>query len=168
MIEKERYGDKFQEHLLDQYKIYVELADRVTERRHKANQFYSSLFSISIPLIIAGITKEIISNVVSLVMSAFGVLLCVGWYYNINSYKQLNSGKFKVIHEMEEHLPFDCFKREWNHLKHGNDASKYLKLTKIEQYIPLVFLTLFLMLMSYSIINGLFLILAPIIRTLPI
>ena len=61
MVEKEIYGDKFQEHLLDQYKIYVELADRVTERRHKTNQFYSSLFSISIPLISVGVTERVIS-----------------------------------------------------------------------------------------------------------
>ncbi len=151
MIEKETYGEKFQEHLLDQYKIYVELADRVTERRNKANQFYSSLFSILIPLISVGVTKEIISNVLLFVISIFGIFLCIGWYYNIKSYRQLNSGKFKVIHEMEEHLPFDCFKKEWHHLNQGSDASKYLKLTKIEQFIPFVFCLLFLIIMSYSI-----------------
>ncbi|HBX48426.1 MAG TPA: hypothetical protein DEF85_06000 [Clostridiaceae bacterium] len=151
MIEKEKYGDKFQEHLLDQYKIYVELADRVTERRNKANQFYSSLFSISIPLISVGVTKGIISNALLFVISIFGVFLCFGWYYNIKSYGQLNSGKFKVIHKMEEYLPFDCFKKEWDHLDQGDDSSKYLKLTKIEQFVPFVFCLLFLMIMSYNI-----------------
>lgn len=73
------------------------------------------------------------------------------WYYNIKSYKQLNSGKFEVIHEMEENLPFDCFKKEWKHLDSGSDTSKYLKLTKIEQHIPVVFCLLFLIIMSYSI-----------------
>ena len=145
------YGDKFHEHLLDQYKIYVELADRVTERRSKANQFYSSLFSISIPLISVGVTKGIISSALLFIISIFGIFLCVGWYYNIKSYRQLNSGKFKVIHEMEEHLPFDCFKKEWDHLNQGGDRRKYLKLTKIEQFIPFVFCLLFSLIMCYSI-----------------
>lgn len=159
MVEKEIYGDKFQEHLLDQYKIYVELADRVTERRHKTNQFYSSLFSISITLISVGVTKGVISISLLFVISVFGILLCICWYHNIKSYKQLNDGKFKVIHEMEEHLPFDCFKKEWDHLDQGSNANKYLKLTKIEQYVPFIFFILFLVIMFYCIfVSFLFLI----------
>jgi hypothetical protein len=149
MVEKDEYGDKYQDHLLDQYKIYVELSDRITERRHKVNQYYSSLFTLSFPLIAAGITKGIIPIAITPIISIFGFFLCIIWYFNIKSYKQLNSGKFKVIHEMERQLPFACFLKEWQHLDEGKDVRKYLKLTKIEQYIPFIFSIQFLILLYY-------------------
>ena len=39
----EKYGDKFQDHLIEQYKLYVEMADRVSARRAQTNRFYISL-----------------------------------------------------------------------------------------------------------------------------
>jgi hypothetical protein len=45
------YGDKFQDHLMEQYKICVEMADRVSVRRNQANSFYISLLSALIALL---------------------------------------------------------------------------------------------------------------------
>lgn len=42
---KEEYGDNFQAHLLDQYKLYVEMADRISARRVQINNFYTSFLS---------------------------------------------------------------------------------------------------------------------------
>ena len=39
-IKPEDYGPKYSEQLMEQYKLYVETADRVSERRSTANTFF--------------------------------------------------------------------------------------------------------------------------------
>ena len=39
----EKYGEKYKEHLLEQYKLYVEMADRISGRRQTANSFFLSI-----------------------------------------------------------------------------------------------------------------------------
>jgi hypothetical protein len=55
---------------------------------------------------------------------------------HIKSYKQLNSGRFKVIHEIEKQLPYCCFQEEWKYLEKGN-GEKYTRLTQVEQKVPI-------------------------------
>lgn len=148
---KEEYGENFQEHLLEQYKTYSMLADSISDRRHKTNIFYSSLFSVAIPVIMLIVTEKIISNFIMFIISILGMVLCVGWFINIHSYKQLNSGKYKVIIEMENLLPFPCYDMEWKHLDKGNNSKKYFKLTRVEKCVPIVFLTPFFVLFVYSL-----------------
>lgn len=63
----------------------------------------------------------------------------------------MNSGKFKVIHEMEKQLPFPCYVREWDILDSGNNHKNYLPYTKIEKFIPFVLAVPYLSLLIYSV-----------------
>src|SRR5215216_4109139 len=45
-----KYGGEFHNHLLEQYKLYVEMADKISERRQSANTFF---FTICTALITA-------------------------------------------------------------------------------------------------------------------
>jgi hypothetical protein len=46
MSDSEReYEEAFKQHLLEQYNLYVEMADRITTRRAQTNRFYISLLS---------------------------------------------------------------------------------------------------------------------------
>jgi hypothetical protein len=83
------------------------------------------------------------SDTVIIIVLLLGLILCYTWYVHIESYKQLNSGRFKVIHEIECKLPFCCFTEEWELLKHGN-GENYTRLTKVEQMVPIFFGMLFL------------------------
>ncbi len=38
------------------------------------------------------------------IVSLAGILLCYAWYRLVRSYKDINSGKFKVVHEIEKEL----------------------------------------------------------------
>ena len=119
-VDKNKYGEKFNEHLLEQYKLYVEMADRISERRMQTNKFYISLLSgllalLSILVSVGKLNQTLIFVIVSLL----GIALCILWHINIRSYRQLNSGKFKVIHEMEQDLPFPCYDKEWEILGEG-------------------------------------------------
>lgn len=150
----EKYGDKFQDHLIEQYKLYVEMADRVSTRRAQTNRFYISLLSVLLALLSIVVTREVFNGILSIIFVAIGILgiaLCFLWYVNIRSYRQLNSSKFQVIHEMEQHLPFPAYEREWEILGKGKESEKYLKLTRIEQCVPFALTIPYLLLLAYSL-----------------
>ena len=131
MLNTSEYGEKFQEHLLEQYKLYVEMADRISSRRLKTNQFYISVLSgiLALLSIFAKNQALSINNSFYLILISFiCILLCGIWYANIKSYKQLNKIKFEVIHDMESCLPYACYENEWNIEKEGKN--KYIRITK--------------------------------------
>lgn len=154
---KAGYGENFQSHLLEQYKMYIEMMDRISERRGKTNAFYLSLLSGLLTLLSFSANVEILGSsqyVFLLLLSSLGLALCVVWWVNINSYKQLNSLKFKVINEMEQELPFPCYHREWEILGQEKKKSRqYRRLTKVEKYIPLILAIPYLGLFIYSAYN---------------
>ena len=126
--------------LVEQYKLYVEMADRVSNRRIEINKFYISLLSgLLVLLSLISIPAEL-QNGVLVAISLLSISLCLLWIVNIRSYKELNALKFKVIEEMEQSLPFRCYTREWEILKGEANQRSYFRLTRIEQYVPLLLL----------------------------
>lgn len=149
---KEKYGSNFQPHLLEQYKMYIEMMDRVTERRGKINAFYISLLSSLLALLSLLIDKNIFygsKNALVLILAILGLALCYIWYINIDSYKQLNYLKFRVIHEIEPCLPFPFYSKEWKIEK--NKVGQYRRLSKVEKSIPIIIAIPYLGLLIYSI-----------------
>lgn len=147
-MEKKEYGENFQQHLLEQYKLYVEMADKTSERRNQTNQFYLSILSILIAFISLVTNIPVFPNLQFplLILSAVGIVLCVLWYLNIYTYKQLNKARFCVIiEEIEVNLPVNIFSKEWDILK----KDKYLELTNVEKYIPAIFAALYLVLGAF-------------------
>ncbi|MHA1195166.1 MAG: RipA family octameric membrane protein [Promethearchaeota archaeon] len=146
--------------LIEQYKLYVEMADRVSNRRNNSNIFYVSLLSSILALFMFIIEHKIIPdfsifNFFLLLIGMISVSLSITWFFNIRSYEQLNSVKFDIIHNMEKELPYQCYKKEWDLIKgeEGDKKKKYLRVTKIEQSVPFIFIILYTSLLIYSIIN---------------
>ena len=81
----------------------------------------------------------------------FGLLLAVTWHGAIRSYRQLNTAKFKVLHELEEKLAFPFSRREWYLLAKGTDRKVYQQLTAVESRVPIIFGVFFLMLLLIEI-----------------
>lgn len=133
---EEIYGNLFKTHLIDQYRLYIEMMDRISQRRMSANTFFITTNSLIIT--IYSILKSIKQDY-SLLVSFVGIIICISWLFIIISYKQLNTGKFKVIHEIEKCLPLNLFAYEWDLLGKGKDDNKYWPLSHIECYIPIAF-----------------------------
>ena len=75
--------------LFEQYKLYVEMANNVSNRRENTNKFYVSLISllITIIVIINSLTQELqilIFPITTLIP------ICYLWMKNIESYSTLN------------------------------------------------------------------------------
>jgi hypothetical protein len=123
--------------ILEQYKLYVEMADRISQRRQAANRFYISLLSGlgGLYLLLEKILETQPSTIIWAVLT---IIISLLWWLNIHSYRQLNTGKFKVIHEMEQQLPFACYDKEWDYLGRGKRNRLYRKLSKVEGYVPLL------------------------------
>ena len=143
--------------ILEQYKLYVEMADRISERRMSTNRFYMTLLSGLLIMISFVVNKDNINAladqqfIIYLATGILGVLVCIIWYVNIRSYRQLNTAKFQVIHEMEERLSYSPYKIEWEILGKAHDYKKYFQLSRIEAYVPLILLLPYLTLIIYSI-----------------
>lgn len=149
-VDKNGYAseEQYREHILEQYKVYVEMADRISIRRDIANSFFLTLnglvLAASASIIEKGISfKEEWMLVVPLLVFWAG---CYFWWRLVASYRQLNAAKFRIVGEFESRLPaspYGC--AEWKHLlAEGKDKKKYWPLTHIEQWIPAVFALVYL------------------------
>lgn len=143
--------------LLEQYKLYVSTADDITKRRIEVNKLYLTillaLFTISGFLNSENISTQFSPYIILVLLSIIGFTLSLIWYVNIESYKQLNTAKFKVIHEMESKLPHKCFDDEWNYLNKGRDHKIYVKLTYVEKFMPLLMGVLFILIFCITVWN---------------
>ena len=141
--------------LLEIYKLHAEFSDRVAQRREGANRLYVGILTGFLVAVVAltrlGLGDIIVSNVLTLVGGLIGIVLCLSWYLVIRSYRQLNTAKFAVLHELEGKLPFAFFKREWEQLEEGKKLNKYLNITKAEMTLPMLFGLLFSALAAWGI-----------------
>ena len=138
--------------ILDLYKLHAHLADRVSQRREGANRLYAGMLTTFVAF--TGALVRFGDGPVPTVLavaSVVGIFLSLSWYIVIQSYRQLNSGKFKALQEMEKELPYPFFKREWELLKGGKDYRSYAKLTVVETILPTSFLLLFVVTMIVSL-----------------
>lgn len=146
-----RPDSEYNKVLLDQYKLYVEMADRVSQRRGAANTFFITINAAI--LTISSWSAENFGFLINLI-SFVGVLLCVFWFFTIRSYRQLNSAKFIVIYEIEKELPVNLYSYEWEILKEGRSFKHYWPLSHIECYVPVAFGVFYILLSIISKISG--------------
>lgn len=146
--------NKKSEHTLEQYKMYVESAEKVSDRRSNLNTFYLSL-TTTIAGVIGYLKTNTVENSEYLIigLSISAILICIYWVNLLENYRKLNSGKFKVIHEIEKELPLNLYEYEWEKLGQGNDPKLYKKLSNVEKIIPFIFGTLFLLVVIIEIIS---------------
>lgn len=136
---KDDYGERYQDHVLEIYKLYVQSADNISARRQSANSFFLSI-NTAIVGAVGYLSDE--NGSFGWAVSLAGILICVVWYRSVRAYKDLNSGKFKVIHEIETKLPISVYDAEWETVGRGKDPKLYLPFTRIEIWIPRIFMAL--------------------------
>ena len=154
-MKEERSGET-----MEIYKLHVELADRVSQRRLGTNRIYAGLL-VGVMLFLGALLKiggnTSHDGMVFCVIGLVGALLAVSWDRVIRSYEQLNTGKFEALRELEEKLDYRFFEREWHFLGHskdtdqGNEAGKYLRLSRIERSAPWLFFGLYVAVLGYGI-----------------
>ena len=147
LLNKE-YGDRFQKHLLEQYKLFVGTSLDVTSKRLESNKFHLTLNSV-----VLGFTSYMTilnQHFVIVLFSAIGMLISFVWVKNILAYRELNRAKFEVIHKLEICLPARLFKYEEECY-----LDKYHGLTSLEKFYPIIFIILYSTLIIFSMLSAL-------------
>ena len=93
--------------ILEQYKLYVETAEKVSDRRQSSNNFYLTLNSVL--LAFTGFLTSLHLEYWHIIIAIAGICKSLLWFLSITSFRNLNTGKFKIIHcflsyRMEHHL----------------------------------------------------------------
>ncbi|MEW2805656.1 hypothetical protein AB0929_00760 [Streptomyces massasporeus] len=93
--------------------------------------------------VVAAVSARGVSGLPVLLLLTGLVILwaqCAAWYVMVRSYRQLNFAKWAVIGALEERLPAFAYSRaEWKASREGRDWRKYLPLTHVEQWVPVIF-----------------------------
>jgi hypothetical protein len=155
---KEEYGEKYNEHLLQQYLLYVQMADKISERRSLANTFFltaNTAILSTLGIVTAILPANLVESDFLVFLAAITpVLLCYSWYRLVRSYQQLNSGKFSIIHEIEAKLPLAPYRAEWVALGKGKDPARYKPLTDVEKWVPVIFAILYVVVGLAALFRG--------------
>ena len=141
----EEYGEKYSDHLLEQYKLYVEMTDRVSHVAKDRTSFSLHCWRVQLSwqcwrgsgwmgIMIPGrFCRRFF-----LPAACSGMALSTTWFVSIRSYRRLNNARFEVIGEMEKRLPFGSYSYEWELL-----SPRFLLLSVIEQFLPVIVFSLF-------------------------
>lgn len=157
----------------EEFKLYYESAERVTERRLAMNRWNYSI-SVAVLIAVGGVltwsaSKDSFAFVGIcgvIVLCAIASLLCTYWVRQIDDYKALNNAKFAVLNKMAPNVVFEGsngrtdarsyrpFEQEWEILKDGKNLqigpsgrirnALVLSSSGAEYYIPKAFRALFL------------------------
>lgn len=155
-------------HSFDEFKLYYESTEKVTDRRLDTNRWNYSI-CIAILVAIATITNWSLTNTrllwvglaADVLLSLMAILFCGLWIGQIRDFKNLNNAKFTVLNEMAPSVDFDAanpgaitsfcpFDKEWKKLSElsalqevGRSNLIALKSSNIEYFIPKAFGALF-------------------------
>jgi hypothetical protein len=143
----------YENHYLEQYRMYLHIFNSNTDRRNKSNEFFLGLNTAIIGVLGYLETKTLSDNssVIFIFAPFVGIAICYCWYQIIISIKKMNRAKFQVIHSIEEKLPLSLFKTEWEILGKGLDTNKYRKISSIEKNIPIIFIVLYTLIFSVNL-----------------
>ena len=144
---KDDYGVEYEKHLFEQYKIYIEMADRVSARRMLANSFFAGVHTTLVVAFTVLLREKVLQTSLLIFVPLIALLLlCYLWRSVVNSYRQLNSGKYKVVLALEQMLPVAPYHAEWIALGEGKDRKLYRPLTYEEKWVPVCFGVLYVLL----------------------
>ena len=146
MIEKEAFAGDYESVVLEQWKTCIAEANGISEKRNNSNNIFITLNTALFAVITFTLDYR------SILLSAIGIAICILWICTINSYKKLNSVKYEIINEIESKLPLAPLTSEWDRL---NNKYDYVRLTKIEKFIPWMFIILYSISILYPVVKAL-------------
>jgi hypothetical protein len=122
------------EQLISMHATLVDTACASETKRQSVSVTSAALISVAAAWVASDKDFERIDLVLPL------LILCSIWFVTVRYYQQLAKAKWEVIHEIEDKLAFQPFKREWTIYKERKHPFTFGPST-LEQIIPaLIFL----------------------------
>ncbi|MFE0514003.1 hypothetical protein [Streptomyces sp. NPDC058964] len=139
--------EKYRSAIMDQYRIYVNMADKISHRRGLTNTYFLTLNTAILTTLATFWQKTPPGTSAGWLTFPFLVLLvqCGAWFILMHSYRRLNAVKYQVVSLLEERLPASPYwKGEWVTLNEEKDwKKKYLPLSHVEQWVPVAFAAIY-------------------------
>ena len=136
--------------------MYVQTSQQVSDRRQNSNNYLLTLNSSLVTLFVV-LLSTFGHHRWNVLIPITGLVICFIWYSLVDSYKDLNTAKFAVIHELENQLPAALFRHEWFVCGHNRKKTDkpiediYVPLTHLERWIPWAFAVLYVGLGAYAL-----------------
>ncbi|MDO8572160.1 MAG: hypothetical protein Q7S11_00120 [bacterium] len=148
---REKYGERYQDHVMEQYRLYIESINYVSDLKHRANSYLLTINTVLLTAAGLSLTKEEFFNpaVWHTVVPAAGLLLSFAWWYTTHVYKQINRVKFRILHCIEAHMPFAPYTTEWKIVEDTHSSPRKYPSEKIEPLVPWIFATLYLLIFFF-------------------
>jgi hypothetical protein len=155
---------------LEQYKLAVEMAARLSTKRQEANNFYIGLVS-SFGVLYSLLDKLPPSLTQTTWRDALPILAvgwCVVWWLTIRSHRRINKAKWDAIYRLEKHLPSRPFRLEQAFLSGEKEIDKVetgqkeidkvetpgsFALSKLELLMPVLVGLIFLVLAAHPLLD---------------
>lgn len=142
---RQNYKGDYDANLIEQWSKCVEMANASSDKRISSNNVFITINAALIAIL------QFTSGWHDALISIVGVVVSSLWYATIKSYRELNTVKYMLINRMEKELPSLPFTEEWRLLKKNK---KYTALTKIEQWLPFIFIVLFIITICISLLSS--------------
>jgi hypothetical protein len=143
-----RDPEQYQDLVFQQYRMYVEMTDRISSRRHSSNTYFLTLNTALASIMVAVSGDRLVEAPIWVLTGGLVLLLaqCATWLAIVHAYRQLNGARWAVIGAMEKRLPANAYSdAEWVALGEGKDWRKYLPLSHIEKLVPVIFAVAYVM-----------------------
>jgi hypothetical protein len=169
----------------DEYRMYYESAERVTDRRLEINRWnysiaVSTIIAIGLVLVwgTSNQTHEVVGIAGVVMLSIMAFLHCSFWIRQIDDFKTLNNEKFSILNDMAPHVRFqpagpyerigshEPFRREWDAMIEDNALAQInrtgfrrmlaLRSSGAEYFVPNAFRILFVLVAVGTIVLGIF------------
>lgn len=149
-------NEMYHQLLIEQYKVYVEMYDRITARRSLANTFFLTLHAILISALGLSLRNtDSLNGVGLLLFPLLGLLVLVyAWWRLVQYYRRVSNAKERVIGQLERRLPSSpSWKAEQKMMQIDRP---YNALRRMEITLPFVFAALYIFTYAYIVYSTYF------------
>lgn len=130
------------EYRFEQYKIFVESAEKNSEKRVTQNNIYLTINLAFLSYIL--FQKP---NLVETIITSFvGLIICLVWLLTIINFCKRNKVKFDIINEMEEEFG-NLYKEEWKRISILTPLSTY------EKFLAIIFMMVYIIIPMLNILT---------------
>ncbi|WP_119343192.1 RipA family octameric membrane protein [Facilibium subflavum] len=152
--EQENFSnDQYYSLLIEQYKIYVEMADRASFRRISINLFFLITNIAIVGIMALGISRSSAELSLGLLVLPLLGLLAISycWWRVVRFYRHTVNIKEQVIGALEKRLPSSpIFSAE---RVTAEKRGSFTPLKRIETYMPFIFMLLYLGIYIYLLVS---------------
>lgn len=163
MDDKQEGLERKQDRFIEIYKLQVQQANNISNRRTTTNRFYLLVMS-ALTVIFSALLQNLdklpkdLVDIVSVEwiivsLGILGITLSWIWCLSINAYLRVNSRKYKALDQLEDVLEYKFFKSEVGFLGEIEKGTTYWQRSLIELTTPGLFFLFFSGLMWLGLRN---------------